>query len=247
LGGDFATPIAGAGAEIQQVVGGGDHFAVVFHQDHGIPEVPKVGKRLEQAAVVTRVEANRRLVQHVQHPRQTAADLTGQPDALRFAAGKRRRWPAQGQIIQSHINQELQAVGDLPQYLARYLLLPLRQLQLVEKGERLAQRQVAELTQRVVGKAASRGIVAQPGAAARRTRNFTYEMIELLPVYEADTRGLVNRWKQALVLKTRSARLFLPAALGARRSAFGALRSAFLERNPGVTRAVQQGTLVRRL
>jgi hypothetical protein len=47
------------------------------------------GERAEQARVVALVQADRGLVEHVHHADQAGADLAGQADALRLAAGQR--------------------------------------------------------------------------------------------------------------------------------------------------------------
>ena len=109
--GDLAAAVAGAGAEVEQVVGRRDHLAVVLDQDQRVAEVAQVLQRLQQPAIVARVQADGRLVQHVQHAGQAAADLAGQADALRFAAGQRRRRPAQRQVIEADVDQELQPVA----------------------------------------------------------------------------------------------------------------------------------------
>ena len=139
--GDLASAVAGAGAEIEQVVGRPDNFSVVLDQHQGVAQIAQVRQRAEQPAVVARVQPDRRLVQDVQDAGESAADLAGQTDALRFAAGKRRRRPAERQVLESDIHQELQSVGDLAEQLAGYLPLVLRELQLLEEDKDLAERQ----------------------------------------------------------------------------------------------------------
>ena len=46
-------------------------------------------QRFEQPRVVALVQADRRLVEHVEHAGEARADLRGQPDALALAAGQR--------------------------------------------------------------------------------------------------------------------------------------------------------------
>jgi len=46
-------------------------------------------QRIEQAIVVALMQADRRLVENVHHADQAGADLTGETNALRFAAGQR--------------------------------------------------------------------------------------------------------------------------------------------------------------
>ncbi len=70
---------------------------------------------LQQAGVVARVQADGRLIQHVQHAHQARADLRGQADALRLAARKRGGRALQGQVVQPHVDQEAQPGEDLLQ------------------------------------------------------------------------------------------------------------------------------------
>ncbi len=74
---------AGAGADVDDVVGGQDRVLVVLDDDHGVAEVAQVPQRGEQAVVVALVQADGRLVEHVEHAGQAGADLRGEPDALR--------------------------------------------------------------------------------------------------------------------------------------------------------------------
>ena len=88
LGGDLAAAIAGAGAEVEQIIGGRDHLAIMFDQDQRVAEIAEVVQGLAAAGVVARMQADGRLVEHVEHAGQAAADLAGQANALRFAAGQ---------------------------------------------------------------------------------------------------------------------------------------------------------------
>ena len=66
-----------------------DRVLVVLDDEHGVAEVAQPDQRLDQAAVVALVQTDRRLVEHVQRADQTGADLAGEADALRLAAGQR--------------------------------------------------------------------------------------------------------------------------------------------------------------
>ncbi len=113
------------------------------------------------------MQADGRLVEDVQHAGQAAADLAGQADALRLAAGQRRRRPRQREVVEADIDQELQAVLDLAQHLAGDLLLLLRQLQALEKSQASAAA-ASRRRRRCVWsmKRQAAGIVAQPRAVA---------------------------------------------------------------------------------
>jgi hypothetical protein len=81
----------------------------------------------------------------VEHASQTAADLTGQADALGLAAGERGSGPVQRQVVEAHVHQELQAVADLPEQLPRHLLLRAVQLERAEQVQGPPQRQRTQL------------------------------------------------------------------------------------------------------
>ncbi len=66
----------------------------------------------QQPGVVALVQADRRLVQHIEHAGQAGADLRGEPDALAFAARQCARGARQVEIIEPHIDEELQPLAD---------------------------------------------------------------------------------------------------------------------------------------
>ena len=55
------------------------------HEDR-IAEIAQMFQRDEQPRIVALVQADGRLVEHIEHAGQPRADLRGQPDALAFAA-----------------------------------------------------------------------------------------------------------------------------------------------------------------
>ena len=92
---DLAAVLAGARADVDHPVGGADGVLVVLDDDQRVAEVAQPDQRLDQPAVVALVQADRRLVEHVEHADQAGADLGGQPDALRLAAGQRAGGPVE--------------------------------------------------------------------------------------------------------------------------------------------------------
>ena len=85
---DLAAVLAGARPDVHHPVGGPDRVLVVLDDDQGVAEIAQPGQRLDQPVVVPLVQPDRRFVQHVQHADQPGADLGGQPDPLRLAAGQ---------------------------------------------------------------------------------------------------------------------------------------------------------------
>ena len=78
----------------------------------------------EQALVVALVQADRRLVEDVHHADQAGADLAGQADALRFAAGQRVGAAIERQVVEADVDQELQALADFLEDLVGDLAAP---------------------------------------------------------------------------------------------------------------------------
>ena len=83
---EVAAALAGAGADVDDVVGAADRVLVVLDDDQRVALVAERLQRTEQDLVVARVQADRRLVEHVAHALQVAAELRREADALRFAA-----------------------------------------------------------------------------------------------------------------------------------------------------------------
>ena len=91
LGDHLATVLPRAGTDVDDVVGDPDRLLVVLDDEHGVAEVAQADHRVDEPLVVPLVQPDRRLVEHVEHADQTAADLAREPDALRLAAGERAR------------------------------------------------------------------------------------------------------------------------------------------------------------
>ena len=88
----MAAVLTGARADVDRPVGGPDGVLVVLDHDQGVAQVAQPDQGLDQPPVVPLVQPDARLVQHVEHPDQAGADLGGQPDPLRLAAGQAARW-----------------------------------------------------------------------------------------------------------------------------------------------------------
>jgi hypothetical protein len=73
-------------AQVDHIIRAADGFFIVLDHEHGVAQVAQVFERGEQPAVVAMMQADRRLVQHVEHAAQLRANLRGQADALAFAA-----------------------------------------------------------------------------------------------------------------------------------------------------------------
>ena len=111
---DLAAVLAGARADVDDVVGDPDRLLVVLDDDHGVAEVAQPHERVDQPLVVALVEPDRRFVEHVEHADETAPDLRREPDALRLTAGERARRAVERQVVEADVEQELQAARSPP-------------------------------------------------------------------------------------------------------------------------------------
>ena len=66
----LSAQITRAGTEVDDVVGGANRFFVVLDHDHGVAKIAQPAERGQQLAVVALMQADRRLVEHVQHAGQ---------------------------------------------------------------------------------------------------------------------------------------------------------------------------------
>ena len=105
---DLAALHARAGAKVDDVIGPRHRVLVVLDDDDRVAARTELLERAEQLLVVARVQADRRLVEHVQHAAQVRAKLRGQADALGLAAAQRGNGAAKLQIIEADFAQETQ-------------------------------------------------------------------------------------------------------------------------------------------
>ena len=66
---------ARTGADINDMIGLEHGILIMLDDDHGVAEVAQAAQGAEQPFVVALVQANRGLVEHVEHAGQARADL----------------------------------------------------------------------------------------------------------------------------------------------------------------------------
>jgi len=94
------------------VVGLAQGVLIVFDDDDGVAAVAQVAQRREQAVVVARVQADARLVEHVDDAHQAHAELGGEADPLRLAAGERAEFAIERQVAEAGFLEEMEALLD---------------------------------------------------------------------------------------------------------------------------------------
>ena len=113
-GHNFAAAGAAFGAEIDNPIGRFDHVQIVLDHQHRVAGVDQVVQHFQQHLNVGKVQPGGRLVEQIERAAGAPFhQLAGQLDALRLAAGKRRRRLAELQVIQAHVVQRLQLAADV--------------------------------------------------------------------------------------------------------------------------------------
>ena len=115
---DLPAEASGTRADVDHMMGAADGFFVVLDHHQGVALGLELLQRVEQNAVVARMQADGRFVQDVAHPAQVRAQLCRQTDALRLAARERWRGAIERQIAQPDLLQEVQSRVQLGQNIA---------------------------------------------------------------------------------------------------------------------------------
>ncbi len=123
---DAAALLAGAEPEIDDVIGDLDHVGVVLDDQDGVALVAQLPEDRDQPEVVARVQADRRLVEHVERADQRRAERGRQVDALRFAARQRRRQAIERQVVEADVAAGTTAAAESPSAPSRRSPLPSR-------------------------------------------------------------------------------------------------------------------------
>ena len=161
--------VAGARAQVHDVVGSADGLLVMLHDEHCVPQVSQSPQRLQQAVVVARVQPDGGLVKHVEHPAQPRPDLRRQANALRLAAGERCRRAVETQIAQADGQQEVEPLGNFAERAPGDLALSRGELlqDLVHRGPRLADGQRRKIGNRPARDLHCQALGPQASLAAR--------------------------------------------------------------------------------
>ncbi len=108
----LAAELAGAGAEVQQVIGGTDDVGIVLDDEDGVAEVAQGVQDADELGGVAGVEADGWLVEYVECADEAAAERGGELDALRFAAGERGGEAVEGEVVEADLVEEVDALAD---------------------------------------------------------------------------------------------------------------------------------------
>ena len=119
----FATFATSTRTDVDDVVGIEHHVAVVLDDDDGVAQVAQLLERADETVVVALVQTDARLVENVEHVDQLRTNLCSQTDALTLTTGEAGRLAVQRQVVETHVQQEVQTDAYLFENLCRYLSL----------------------------------------------------------------------------------------------------------------------------
>ena len=152
----------------------------MLDDEHGVAEVAQAQEGVDEAPVVTLVQADAGLVEDVEHADERRADLRGEADALRLAAGERGRGALQREVADADVVEEAQPLADLLDHAAADEALGVAEGQLAEEAERLAHAEQRELVDVLSadGDGEARGL--EPCPLALRARPVRHVLLDLL-------------------------------------------------------------------
>ena len=85
-----------------------NRIGIVLDDQQGVAQIAQALQNFDQAVRVARMQADGRLVEHVERADQMRAQRSGQLDALRFAAGKRGSEPVEREVVEADFVEKTQ-------------------------------------------------------------------------------------------------------------------------------------------
>ena len=92
-------------AHLDEIIGLRKHTRVVIDNHHRVAVCNQIAHDAHQAVDIGRVQANRRLVQHIEHTRGAIAHHAGKLYALSLTRGKRGAGTVEREVVQAQIDQ----------------------------------------------------------------------------------------------------------------------------------------------
>ena len=107
---DLAALGAGAGAEVDGVVGDRDRLRLVLDDEHGVALVAQRQQQVVHPLDVVRVQPDRRLVEDVGHVGERGPEVADHLRALRLAARQRARRAVEAEVAQPDLDERVEGV-----------------------------------------------------------------------------------------------------------------------------------------
>ena len=104
-GDHIAAACSGNGTHLDQIVGIRQYARIVVDNNHGVTVIHQISHHAYQAIDIGRMQADRRLVQHIEHTRRSVAHHASKLDALALTRGERGAGAVERKIIEAQIDQ----------------------------------------------------------------------------------------------------------------------------------------------
>src|SRR5262249_44878476 len=119
-GNNVAAANAGARSEVDNEIGGFNGRLVVFNHQYAVTDLLELAQGTQQHGIVARVKTDCRFVEDVADTAEIGSKLCGEPNPLRFTAGKRIRATVKSEIGQTHFGEESQPLLNFFQNFFRH-------------------------------------------------------------------------------------------------------------------------------
>ena len=96
---------SGNGAHLDQIVGFRQHTCIVVDNNHGVAVIHQIAHHAHQAVDIGRMQADRRLVQHIKHARRSVAHHAGKLHTLALTRRERGTGAIERKVIETQIDQ----------------------------------------------------------------------------------------------------------------------------------------------
>ena len=164
-----ATRLAAPGPQLHHPVGGLHRGRVVLDYHHGIAAVREPPQQTQQPTRVGGMQADGRLVQHIQCVDQVGSERVGEGDALRLSPRQSAREPVEGEVPQPYVVHERDPGGELVEDVHGHCAPEWRELEVRDPIAYGAGRQGGDVGDGPAAHADSQRLRLEARAAAGRT------------------------------------------------------------------------------
>ena len=109
---DFAPADCRPGPKVDDLVGFPDRLFVMFDDDDGIAHIAQMFEGVDQLLIVARMQADGGFIENVGDADKSAANLRGEAHPLRLSARERGGCAVEGEVVEAHLFEELEAAGE---------------------------------------------------------------------------------------------------------------------------------------
>ncbi len=163
---NFAAPLAGSRADFDDLVRRPQHRFLMLDDDHRVAAIAQSDDGRDQAIDIRRMQADRRLIEHVQHVDQAGAERGGQRHPLRLSAAERAQRAVEREIAEPDGFQIAEPGLHLLEHHAADAPLPRRQLHGAQVLEQIVNFEHRKFSHVQSAQARGQRLGSQPTSAA---------------------------------------------------------------------------------